>query len=231
VTRLGLIVGLVAIAATGCADKTDPEWQLDHDRLVAVRASAPHLAPGEQATFDALVAHEGAPTDVEQALGIAVFAPQDLSAIASGTTVTAPDAATLAKERVELGLDAGAPVPVDLVMQFPDSNGLHLAAKKTIYLGDSLANAASVGAVTVDGAPVGATVTVAIGVDVPLAVDAADDATVAWLTSVGTMHDDDEHAAFVHVEKTDDPLQGELAVVVRDASGGVTWQVWPIAAQ
>jgi hypothetical protein len=44
------------------------------------------------------------------------------------------------------------------------------------------------------------------------------------------MHDDDEHAAFLHVLPKD-PLEGELAVVVRDIAGGVVWQVWPIVAQ
>jgi hypothetical protein len=221
---------LLCLFVAACVAETDPEWQLNHDRLVAVRAAKPHIAPGEATTFDALVAHKGAPTDIEQALGVIVYGPQDLSDVASGVTVTAPSAARLDAERATLGLDPGTPVPLDVLMEFPDSNGIHLAAKKTIYLGDSAANATTVGNVLVNGAPPDPAIVIPIDIDVPLSVDAADDATVAWLTGCGTMHDDDEHSAFIHVQKGD-PKDGELVVVVRDALGGVVWQVWPISAQ
>jgi hypothetical protein len=221
---------LLALLA-GCLEGIDPSWQLDHDRLVVVRASSPHIAPGEMTTFDALVAHKGGPTDVETPLGVLAYGPKDLSSVVSGDSVVCPDAATLDAERGELGLDPGTPVPLDLVMEFPDSNGIHLLAKKTIYLGDSVMNPASVGDVTIDGAPPDPTqIVIASGVDVPLASDAAPDAMVNWLTSCGTMHDDDEHAAFIHVQPGD-RKDGELAVVIRDALGGVAWQVWPISAQ
>ena len=61
-------------------------------------------------------------------------------------------------------------------------------------------------------------------------VDIDVDWKVSWLTSCGTMHDEDEHHAFVHVLPKD-RKDGELAVVVRDPSGGVVWQVWPIVAR
>ncbi len=218
------------ILLAGCLEGIDPKWQLDHDRLVAVRASSPHISPGESTTFDALVAHKGAPTDVESPLAIAIADPKDMMDIASLSAVTAPDAARLDAERAELGLDPAAPVPVDVVMQFPDSNGIHLLAKKTIYLGDTVANPTSVGEVLIAGAPPDPAITVPIDVDVPMSVDAASDSDVAWLTSCGTMHDDDEHAAFLHVQPSDRKA-GELALVVRDALGGVVWQVWPISAQ
>ncbi len=212
---------LAALALAGCFDAVDPEWQLDHDRIVAVRANPPHIPSGASTTFDALIAHKGGPTDIEQPLGIAVYAPKELSDIVSGNTVTAPP-----------GLDPSAPVPVDIVMEFPDSNGIHLAAKKTVYLGDSADNATSVGTILVNGLPPapGAGIVIPIDVDVPLSSDAPDSSQVMWLTSCGTMHDDDEHAAFIHVLPAD-PKQGELVVVVRDDAGGVVWQVWPISAQ
>jgi hypothetical protein len=220
---------LLLVFATGCFDAVDPEWQLDHDRLVAVRASAPHIAPGETATFDALVAHKGAATDVEQPLGVLVADPKDLSSVVSGNVATCPDAATLDAERAELGLDAGAPVPLDVVMQFPDSNGIHLLAKKTIYLGDSVANATTVGNPTMEGAPLAPSITIPSGIDVHFSVDADPAAQVNWLTGCGTLHDDDEHTSFINVQ-SGDPKTGELALVVRDTLGGVVWQVWPITA-
>ena len=221
---------VLAVMLAGCFDAVDPEWQLDHDRIVAVRANPPHIPAGASATFDALIAHRGAPTDVETPLAAAVYAPRDLSSAVAGTTVTAPDAATLDNERAALGLDPGAPVPLDVLVQFADSNGIQLVAKKTVYLGDSADNAASAGNVTVDGAPPDASIVIPIDVDVPLGIDADPSAAVMWLTSCGTMHDDDEHAAFIHVLPAD-PKQGELVVVVRDTQGGVAWQVWPISAQ
>jgi hypothetical protein len=221
-----LVLALVA----GCIDETDPVWQLDHDRIVAVRASKPHIAPGESATIDALVAHKGAPTDIETPLAVLVYALHDFDSAVDGNRVNCPDAAALDAERATLGLDPGTPIPLDVVMQFPDSNGIHLLAKKTIYLGDSADNPPTVGNVTIADAPPDPSIVVPIDVDVHMSVDADPTSSVAWLTSCGTMHDDDEHAAFLHVLK-DDPKDGELVLVVRDASGGVVWQTWPISAQ
>ena len=53
---------------------------------------------------------------------------------------------------------------------------------------------------------------------------------VNWLTSCGTMHDYDLPQAYLRVE-LEDPMEGELAVVLRDARGGVAWRVWPIHAE
>jgi hypothetical protein len=44
------------------------------------------------------------------------------------------------------------------------------------------------------------------------------------------MHDFDLPRAYLEVE-AGDPAAGELAVVVRDAHGGVSWQTWPIHAE
>ena len=44
------------------------------------------------------------------------------------------------------------------------------------------------------------------------------------------MHDDDLPTAHISFED-EDPLEGQLAVVVRDGKGGVTWQVWQLRAE
>jgi hypothetical protein len=44
------------------------------------------------------------------------------------------------------------------------------------------------------------------------------------------MHDEDLPSAYIRVE-VDDQTEGELAVVVRNDSGGVTWQKWSMRAQ
>ena len=43
-------------------------------------------------------------------------------------------------------------------------------------------------------------------------------------------YDFDLPNAYLKVEQND-PMSGELAVVVRDAGSGVSWNVWPIHAE
>jgi hypothetical protein len=65
-------------------------------------------------------------------------------------------------------------------------------------------------------------------IDVPLAIGVDDKSyDVTWLSSCGTMHDFDLPTAYLRVE-ADDPAVGQLALVVRDDHGGVSWRVWPI---
>jgi hypothetical protein len=102
-----------------------------------------------------------------------------------------------------------------------------------VFLGDSADNPA-LSNVTIGGVPApapGDPITVPPDTDVHMSVD-ADDSTmlVDWLTSCGTMHDFDLHASYIHV-LPDDPQSGELVLELRDNAGGVTWSVWPIAAQ
>lgn len=226
----GLVVALVL---AGCIDNIDPAWQLDHDRIVAVRATPPRVRPGEHALLDALVAHKGGPTDVERPIGATAAKPTSLFASVlddQGTwQVVAPPDSELASARGELGLAADAPVPLSVVMELPDSNGHSLFATKVVWLGDTGANPPEP-AITVDGEPPGDSILVPPDKDVPLAIDVDPAWHVSWLTSCGTMHDDDEPAAFLHVLPADRQT-GELATIVRDDLGGVSWLVRPIAAQ
>ncbi|HTJ46632.1 MAG TPA: hypothetical protein VL463_31215, partial [Kofleriaceae bacterium] len=185
---------LVLIVLGACVSEGDPRWQLDHDRIVAVRATPAHIPSGARATLDALVAHAGAPTDVEVPVVVgAPTAPPSLAgALQPDGSIVAPDAAALDQARAELGIPGGVPVPLEVIARFGD-----LAAQKTIYLGDAADNP-TMPAITIDHAPApasGEMITIAFDRDVPMAVDADAMARVSWLTSVGTMHDDDEHAA------------------------------------
>jgi hypothetical protein len=152
-----------------------------------------------------------------------------LADVVTGDTVTAPGEDRLAAARAELGLDPGAPVPLQIGVGVAS---LQLAATKTVWLGDAADNPALDG-LMIDDAPApaaGTMLTVPSLTDIHLFVQ-ADDAVdiVNWLTSCGTMHDFDLHKAYLRVEK-DDPTSGELAVVLRDDKGGVAWEVWPISA-
>jgi len=226
----------VAAAAAGCMGDIDPPWQLSHDRIVAVRADPPGLAPGGTARIDALLAHKDQMTSVESPELAAVVSPASLSDVVSfqggSWMVTAPAEDRMVAARSELKLAAGAPVPLQVGVSYA---GRTLMATKTITLGQAAANPVLDG-LMIDGKPIdpaapSAALTVGKLVNVPLSVNASDvDFDVIWLTSCGTMHDFDLPQAYLRVE-TDDPQTGEVGVVLRDAHGGVAWKTWPIQAE
>lgn len=231
-------VVLAVVAATGvtggCVGDLDPPWQLDHDRIVAVRATPPGIASGQRSTLDALLARKGGKTSVAAPELAVVVAPQSLADVvgldAGNWVVTAPDEARLAAARAELGLPGGAPVPLQVGVSYA---GRALVATKTVLLGEAADNPALVTMnMRIDGQPAGMSeIVVQPLVRVPLSIDADDDRyDVAWLTSCGTMHDFDLPNAYLKVE-ADDPTTGELAVVLRDGKAGVAWAVWPIRAE
>jgi hypothetical protein len=223
---------LALVAAVGCMGDIDPAWQLDHTRIVAVRASPPGIVSGQTSTIDALLGQKGGMTSVAAPELATVVSPASLSDVltiqAGSWVVTAPDETRLAAARAELMLDPGAPVPLQIGVSYENRT---LVATKTLELGQAADNPPLDG-ILVDGKPPGDG-ELAVGklVKVPLAID-ADDVTydVTWLTSCGTMHDFDLPRAYLKVE-ADDPAKGELGVVVRDAQGGVSWKRWQIHAE
>lgn len=221
-----------ALAAAGCTGDLDPPWQLDHDRIVAVRATPPAIEPGGRAALDALIALAGEGTSERAPEAAMVVSPVVLAGAlaqeAGAWIVTAPDPAKLDEARAELRLMPGAPVPLVVGVAY---HGLTLFATKTVWLGAAAANP-TLDAMTIDGAPADARTEIVVGklVDVPLSIAAELDDDVNWLTSCGTMHDFDLAQAYLRVE-AEDPAAGELAVVRRDARGGVAWRVWPIRAE
>ncbi|MBC7977713.1 MAG: hypothetical protein H7138_22270 [Myxococcales bacterium] len=225
-------LGLATLALVACTGDLDPQWQLDHDRIVAVRATPPSIASGAKSTIDGLIARVGDTVQIagpEQATVVSPMSLADTLALEGGSwVVTAPSEDRLVAARAELELAAGAPVPLQIGVAY---SGQTLLATKTVLLG-AAADHPALTNVMINGAP-GGTAEIVIGklVDVPLSVEANDeDFDVAWLTSCGTMHDFDLPAAYVHVED-DDPTEGELVLVVRDAGAGVAWQRWTIRAE
>jgi hypothetical protein len=229
----GVIAGAVAAVTAGCVPDSDPRWQLNHDRVVAARATPPHLPAGTTATIDALIAHAGAPTAIEAPVSV-MTSPGTSAALATvaqtdaGWQVTAAAADALDAARASDNIAPGQPIPLVLIETF---GPIPLTVSHTIFVGDAASNPPS-GAVQVAGAAVtpDAHLMIPADVDVHLSIDADPAASVNWLTSCGTMHDDDEHAAFVHVLPADSQA-GELVVVVRAVDGGVGWQRFTIEAQ
>jgi hypothetical protein len=226
------VVAPLAAMTAGCTDDTDPPWQLDHDRIIAVRSTPPRIASGEQAVVDSLLGKKGAPVAEQSPEDATVVTPVGLAGALARDgarwVVTAPDAAQLDEARAELGLAAGALVPLRIEVAYA---GGALRALKTVWLGGAAANPAMADVEIDHAAATASALVIAPLRDVPLSIpldDAAYDVT--WLSSCGTMHDFDLPTAYLHVE-ADDPTSGELALVVRDSDGGVSWRVWPIEAR
>jgi hypothetical protein len=225
---------VIAAAAMACAGDLDPKWQLDHTRIIAVRATPPGIASGQSSTIDALLGTKGAPTSVAPPQLAEVVSPMSLADVltsSGGTwTVTAPSEDRLAAARTELMLAADAPVPLELGVSYDDQA---LIATKVVFLGAPADNPMLIN-VMIGGQPAppsGSQITIDKTAKTLVSIDADNTVfDVEWVTSCGTMHDFDLPNAYLKVE-SDDPTSGEFGVVLRDPMGGVAWQIWPIQAQ
>src|SRR5690606_23779369 len=118
VNRALLAVVLAGAALAGCGTDLDEPWQLEHDRIIAVRAEPPRILPGEQARIDLFLGFETEQVTSRSPDVASVVAPMSLAdtmAVDAGNwIVTAPSEERLAAARVELGLEPGAPVPLQI---------------------------------------------------------------------------------------------------------------------
>lgn len=235
---------LLAVTLAACNADIDEPWKLDHDRIIAVRATPPSISPGESSTIDLLAGFDVMPVAQRGPDFVQVVSPMsfaDLVQPNAGTwTVTAPTAERLAAARTELGIADGMPVPLRIgvaaawptpVVTPADGNGF--GAIKIVWLGVSAPNP-TLSNLAVNGVDASASTELVVPKDgkVPLFVDANDEVDIVnWLSSAGTMHDFDLHSAYLTFDDPDDKLEGQLAVIKRDPLGGVAWQVWSIRAE
>jgi hypothetical protein len=232
---------LFVVVATGCVDKIDERWQLDHDHVIAARATPPRIRAGEATNLDALVAHADGPVTIENPMTAEVATSgfeRYLERIDGAWQLEAPDAQVLAAARPGMHIADDAPVPVDVLLTFPHPDGLDRASldpyrvKKTVWLGEPSTNPV-LPAITIDGQPApdeGGEIVMPIGRDVYVSVDAPQGLRVNWLTNVGTLFQDDVAKAYIRVAEQD-RRDGQLVVVERDSQGGVAWRVWSMRAE
>ena len=237
-TSSALLLACVAALCAGCFDAT-LSWQLDHDRIVAVRATPPHIPADGRSSLDLLITSEAdGPAVVTPLLAAVVPAtaggmPGDPGLEASvrvipeggGWTVVAPDAATIDAARSTLGLPLDMAVPIRVAVTI-DIAGQQLAAIKTVYLGDERDNP-TLGVVTIGDEPAADDLAVPVAADVPLSVVVDETFEIDWLASFGDLSDNEDAVATWRAEE---PADGQLAVVLRDDEGGVAWGVWTIQA-
>ena len=223
---------LIVFAFAACTNEVDPQWQLDHDRVIAVRFTPPRIATGETSTVDSLIGRKGSPPAVVVPDHARVDSPSGLDDLLvqtpTGFAVTAPPDSRLVAPRTELALEAGAPVPLRVEFTYDDTGE---KALKIVWLGVHADNPV-IDPVTIGGmnALAETQLTVAPATRIDLVVDFDDTHDINWLTSCGTMHDFDLATAYLRVE-VEDPQSGMLGVMVRDNQGGVDWHLWPITAQ
>lgn len=229
------MLAAIAMATTACTGDLDQEWDLDHTRIIAVRATPPSIAPGETSVLDGVLGTKGAPISFagpEQATVVSPTSLADTLSFQNGQwTITAPSEQRLAAARTELKLAAGAPVPLSVGISYANQT---LVGTKSILLGTHADNP-TLNNLMIDNQPAPAMDSQVVIHQVghtPLSIDADDLAfDVVWLTSCGTMHDFDLPTAYVKIDDDDDPLSGQLGVVLRDSKGGVAWQFWSAVAQ
>ncbi|HSD89494.1 MAG TPA: hypothetical protein VLB44_18315 [Kofleriaceae bacterium] len=234
---------LFIVALVGCNADIDEPWQLDHDRIIVVRADPPSISAGETSKIDLLAGFAENPVAARAPDFVQVVTPMSLADLVApdsgGWTVTAPSDDRIAAARAELAIPGGMPVPlrIGVAAAWPNPvmspNDMGFGAIKIVWLGTSAQNPTMEG-LTINGAeppPDGDEIVVPKATKVPLFVEADDSRDiVTWLTSCGTMHDFDLHAAYLRVEP-EDKQEGELAVIKRDDHGGVAWRVWKIRAE
>ncbi len=219
---------LAVVTLAACTDEQAARWSLDVDRVVAVRATPPHIATGEIARVTGLLADaSGTTLEAEPTGASAVDAPGGLFVAVhfdiDHYQIEAPDPAMLAAARTELGLADDAPVPLDVTLRFPGPR----YATKTVWLGDRAENP-TLGAVTIDGDEPGDEIVLRRGDTAALLIEVLATDRVRWLTSCGTLEQDHDARAVLVVGER---CTGELAVVVRDAVGGVAWRTFAVLVQ
>jgi hypothetical protein len=230
-----LVALVLAIVALGCDGDLDPAWELDHDRIIAVRATPPGIVDGERSELDALLSAKAGTTSEAPPLAAQVISPMTLAGSLANDggkwVVTMPSAQALDAARTELHLPADAPVPLRVGVGYI-VNGTELAALKTIWLGKSIINPL-LAEMVIDGESLDAKAEVVVPklTDVRFAIPAIPDDDINWLTNVGEMHDFDLPESYLRVEEDEEMLEGELVLVKRDIEGGVVWRRWPIRVE
>lgn len=239
VLSLASALALTALhLCAGCAGDVAEPYQLEHARILAVRAEPAQLGPGDVATLQALftdssaVPRLAAPAELEVSLPPELDRPELvalrglLSRTAGGYQLHAPDAATLAQVRTALGVPADQPLTLTLDVQVRSADGV-LRAQKQVRLGSTVANPAPPGLMVAGDQIAGdTTLRVAAGAETALTVSAPPDmATVRWFSSAGELRGYTQPAAWLTTDAQDAAASGHLAVVIRDVAGGVAWRV------
>ena len=201
-----MILGLLA-----CSDMSTPA-DLDREQILAVRATPRTLVPGGSVVLETLLA--GPQGQFRSETVWEILGDQSQLQI---ETLETGDLLIRADEDYSLENE------VNVELRVAISNGESLWARKSIAVSQSEGTNPNIVAMRADGTLVandGAffaqTTTVELVVDAPEAV------TVAWYSSIGEIRYYRDATTTLEFGE-DDPRNGWLAVVIRDAEGGAAW--------
>ena len=196
------IIFLLALAACDAA----PELaRLDHAQILAVRSEPAAVAPGERAKIELLAGDDSG----------AVF-EADPDAVTS----------TLAVERTADGwyVTAGATPEIATIGVALEIDGVVWRATKSLVVNATAENP-RINSMQIDGAA-SEELVAATGTKPSLTVtgEGTEPFKYAWYSSVGDLEKYRQPTAILDAAE---PAEGHVVIVVRDASGGVSWQLLP----
>lgn len=228
--RTKIVITMTVLAAAAGCDNNGSPSELDRPRVLAVQVSPPHLGPQESAPVEVLVGRDDgtvavvAPDSVE-VLGAPSGSPMNgmVGRGADGWAVACPDDSVLAELRAQMGLAEGDPIPIALALEVQVEGEL-LTATKYVYLGSQGDNPTLAGITAHIGSEEDGVLVVHAGDEVPIAAYGAEgegELSYAWFTSIGDI--DLYLSEEAILTATDEAIDGQLVLVVRDEQGGVTW--------
>ncbi len=223
----------IAIAMTtitaGCADVATPE-ELQHTRILAVRATPPGILAEQTSRIDVLAATEAGELVQPTARSVRIvggFGAELLSQDESGWMLTAPSADQIAAARQAAGIeDEPWPIIIEVTVEL---DGKTLVADKLVLVDVATSNPEVVD-IRLAGVPVQDEMVVSVGAEVEVSATAQPETaelSYAWASSVGELSLYRSQAASFATDASGD---GTLLVVVRDGQGGVAWKAVPVRA-
>ena len=195
-----LVLTLLVLAA---CDAKPEIARLDHSQILAVRTEPASVAPGERARIDVLAGDESGA--VYEAVPDSVAArglPVEHTAEGWFVTAGGPEIATL-----EVAIDI---------------DGTEWRATKSLVVSERTENP-RIATMQIDGAA-SEQLVAAVGTKPALSVTAEGDLDYAWYSSVGDLELYRQPSAILDAKE---PAVGHVVIVVRDATGGVSWKLLP----
>lgn len=242
------VIAAASSLCSGCADDVAEPYQLTHPRVLAI-CTEPAAIPAEgEASLEVLFTDGASPPRLaspgELAVRLSPAVPAELASLlsreADGWRVRAPDEATLALARAQLGLAAEAAVPLPLDLQLDlqlASESASLMAQKVVALGTFVGNPAPP-QITIGDRPATAETAVPAGSEISLhaSLEGAgsggeeaggpagplDDVTYRWFSSAGELRRYTQPLALLETSAEAGALATVL-VVARTPAGGVSW--------
>lgn len=239
-------LSIAAAAASllgGCADDVAEPYELTHPRLLAIRTEPAVLPADRDGRLDVLFTDGLAPPRLATADEISLSLPPAIAEALGhpdpatlftrdrdGWQLHAPDEATLAAARTQLGLAADAAVPMPLDVTVTPATAAPLMAQKAVSFGTFVGNPdapkISIADLPASGSaslPSGSEISLHAEVPAASLAGPPDDVTYRWFSSVGELRHYTQPLALIETDAEEAGREATLLVVARTPAGGVSW--------